>query len=120
MGVVVQIYYTEMYDEVKAVYPFENFLLTLYYIGYPDIESGESKEMMNFMAENGIPVLAILSGWWSESLRNDLEGSGIKVFVHTVNEEPEAKERLAQGVAGIYTDDILQVLITRWMKETRL
>lgn len=118
--VVVQIYYTEMYDEVKAVYPFENFLLTLYYIGYPDIESGESKEMMNFMAENGIPVLTIPSGWWSESLRNDLEGSGIKVFVHTVNEEPEAKERLAQGVAGIYTDDILQVLITSWMKETRL
>lgn len=33
--VIVQIYYKEMYDEVKAVYLFENISLTLYYIGYP-------------------------------------------------------------------------------------
>ena len=46
--VIVQIYYKEMYGEVRAVYPFENILLTLYYIGYPPEESGGGKGAEGF------------------------------------------------------------------------
>lgn len=114
--VIVQIYYQEMYDEVRAVYPFENILLTLYYIGYPDGKE-EIKELRDFMAENEIPVLTMPSGWWSADKQKALEGSGIKVFVHTVDDEEEAKARLSEGIGGIYTDNILPAVFTRWMKE---
>lgn len=113
--VIVQIYYKEMYDEVRAVYPFENMLLTLYYIGYPDRESGEINELRDFLAERRIPVLTLPSSWWTEDMKADMEDWDIKVFVHTVNEETEARTRLAEGVSGIYTDNILPVEFTEWL-----
>lgn len=117
--VIVQIYYKEMYDEVRAVYPFENILLTLYYIGYPLGEAGEAEALKDFMAGNGIPVLTMPSGWWSEEIEKDLADSGIKVFVHTVNDEAEARQRLTEGISGIYTDVILPAEFERWRQETK-
>ena len=117
--VIVQIYYKEMYDEVRAVYPFENILLTLYYIGYPLGEAGEAEALKDFMAGNGIPVLTMPSGWWSEEIEKDLADSGIKVFVHTVNDGAEARQRLTEGISGIYTDVILPAEFERWRQETK-
>ena len=100
--VIVQIYYKEMYDEVMKVYPFENLIWTLYYIGYPG-----KQEILDFMAEKEIPVLVMPSSWWNGQQEEDLKDSSIKVYVHTVNDEEEAWLRLQHGVSGIYSDDIL-------------
>ena len=100
--VIVQIYYKEMYDEVMKVYPFENLIWTLYYIGYPG-----KQEILDFMAEKEIPVLVMPSSWWYGQQEEDLKDSSIKVYVHTVNDEEEALLRLQHGVSGIYSDDIL-------------
>ena len=100
--VIVQIYYKEMYDEVMEVYPFENLIWTLYYIGYPG-----KQEILDFMAEKEIPVLVMPSSWWNVQQEEDLKDSSIKVYVHTVNDEEEALLRLQHGVSGIYSDDIL-------------
>lgn len=100
--VIVQIYYKEMYDEVMEVYPFENLIWTLYYIGYPG-----KQEILDFMAEKEIPVLVMPSSWWNGQQEEDLKDSSIKVYVHTVNDEEEALLRLQHGVSGIYSDDIL-------------
>lgn len=100
--VIVQIYYKEMYDEVMKVYPFENLIWTLYYIGYPG-----KQEILAFMAEKEIPVLVMPSSWWNGQQEEDLKDSSIKVYVHTVNDEEEALLRLQHGVSGIYSDDIL-------------
>ena len=100
--VIVQIYYKEMYDEVMEVYPFENLIWTLYYIGYPG-----KQEILAFMAEKEIPVLVMPSSWWNGQQEEDLKDSSIKVYVHTVNDEEEALLRLQHGVSGIYSDDIL-------------
>lgn len=115
--VIVQIYYQEMYDEVRAVYPFENMLLTLYYIGYPGGNPEEIEKIKSFMAEKEIPVLTMPSSWWTADRQKELEGSGIRVFVHTVDEVEEAKTRLSQGVDGIYTDNILPEEFAGWKKE---
>ncbi len=101
LRVIVQIYYKEMYDEVMSVYPFENLIWTLYYIGYP-----EKQEILDFMDEKEIPVLVMPSSWWDDQKQRDLENSGIKVYVHTVDDEEEARQRIEQGVSGIYSDDI--------------
>lgn len=111
--VIVQIYYKEMYDEVMAVYPFENLIWTLYYIGYPP----GGQEITDFMALKGIPVLVMPSSWWDDQKQSELENSEIKVYVHTVDQEEEARQRMDQGISGIYSDDILPKTINSWVKE---
>lgn len=107
--VIVQIYYREMYDEVTAVYPFKNWIWTLYYIGYQD-----SREILDFMTQKEIPVLVMPSNWWDGQKKEDLEEGGIRVYVHTVDDEEEARWRIEQGVSGIYTDDILPATVKQW------
>ena len=110
--VIVQIYYTDMYDEIAAVYPFENWIWTLYRIGWPG-----GREILDFMNEKNIPVLTVPSSLWDDQKRDELEGSGIKVYVHTVNDENEARLKIAQGVSGIYSDDIQNTMFRQWQKE---
>ena len=110
--VIVQIYYKDMYDEVMAVYPFENIIWTLYYIGYPD-----GQEILDFMEQSEIPVLVIPSSWWDASKKSDLENSTVRVYVHTVDDEEEARQRLEQGISGIYSDDILPTAVRQWQEE---
>lgn len=112
--VIVQIYYKEMYDEVMAVYPFENLIWTLYYIGYPD-----GQEILDFMEQKGISVLVMPSNWWDDKKQGDLENSDIKVYVHTVDDESEARQRMEQGISGIYSDDILLHTIKQYIKEIK-
>lgn len=113
--VIVQIYYKEMYDEVMAVYPFDNLIWTLYYIGYPG-----KQEILDFMSKKELPVLVMPSSWWDDCKRGDLEDSGIKLYVHTVNAEEEARLRLDQGISGIYSDDILPLAMKRWLQEKNI
>lgn len=109
--VIVQIYYKEMYDEVKSVYPFENLIWTLYYIGYP-----EKQEILDFMEQKDIPVLVMPSNWWDAQKQSDLGDSAVKVYVHTVNDEKEAIWRMEEGVDGIYSDFILPFTARQWIK----
>lgn len=112
--VIVQLYYKEMYDEVVSVYPFENFIWTLYYTGFPG-----GQEVSDFMKEHDIPVLVMPSDWWDEEKEAELKESGVKVYVHTVNDEEEAKERLAHGISGIYSDDILPETVRQWQEPSK-
>lgn len=109
--VVVQLYYPEMYEEVMAAYPFQNILLSLYYIGY----QGEEKTA-GFCREKGIPVLVMPSSWWNEDMRSELEDSGVKIYLHTVDDPDEASRLLNEGADGLYTDIFTPVSIEN-MKE---
>ncbi|MCM1216466.1 MAG: hypothetical protein NC331_12925 [Lachnospiraceae bacterium] len=109
--VIVQIYYREMYGEVMEVYPFENMIWTLYYTGYPD-----RQEVIDFMSQTEIPVLVMPSSWWYGTIQDDLENSGVKVYVHTVNDDEEARQRMEHGISGIYSDDILPKTVRQWQK----
>ena len=104
--VIVQIYYEKMYDEVRAVYPFQNWIWTLYYIGYPG-----KQEILDFMAQKEIPVLVMPYADWSGQKEEELKDSDIKVYVHTVNHEDEARWVMSRGVDGIYSDDILPATV---------
>lgn len=75
-----------------------------WYEKYPD-----KQEILDFMAQKEIPVLVMPYTWW-DSQKEDLEGSGIKVYVHTVNDE-EARRGMSQGVSDIYSDDILPAAV---------
>ena len=98
--VIVQLYYQDMYDEVNAVYPFKNYIFTLYMIGFPE----DSEELLRFMEEKNIGGLTMPSTTWNESIKETLgDHENFKVYVHTVNDRDEAV-RFLENVDGIYTD----------------
>lgn len=103
--VIVQLYYQEMYDEVNAVYPFENYLLTIYYTGYPE----DSASMLKFMEEKGIGVLTMPADTWAGTarIREELKDKKFKVYLHTVD-DPEAAMRYLKEVGGLYSDCITE------------
>lgn len=48
-----------------------------------------------------------------------MEDCDIKIFVHTVNDEAEARQRLTEGVSGIYSDVILPGEFEGWRQEVK-
>ncbi len=100
--VVVQIYYEDMYDEVEKVYPFRNYIYTLYYIGF---SSGD--EVGSFCQEKGIPVLVMPYTWVNQDICQSLQDYPLQLYVHTVNEETDARNMAGFHVDGIYSDVIL-------------
>ncbi len=106
--VIVQIYYPAMYEEVMAVYPFQNIILTLYYIGYAG-----GKETAGFCQEKGIPVLVMPYTWWNSGILEELADYDVKVYLHTVDDEDEAASLFEQGADGIYTDNITPEIIKK-------
>lgn len=100
---IVQLYYEDMYEEVMQVYPFKNFLYTLYVIGWP---GGES--VGRFCEEKEIPVLVIPYTWITNGMLQELEPyPWIKIYPHTLYDLEEAQRMLSLPlVDGIYTANI--------------
>lgn len=108
--IVVQLYYEEMYDLVESVYHFQNYLYTLYYIGYPGAES-----VGNFCEKNGIPVVVMPYTWMDDSICPDLQARSLRVYVHTVTDMEEVQPLLRQKIDGIYTEQFLPVQMRQWL-----
>ena len=111
---IVQLYYEDMYDEVESVYSFQNYIYTLYYIGFPGGETVGS-----FCEEKAIPVLVMPYTWLSETIMRELEPYPIKLYVHTVDEEEDAYNAASFGVDGIYSDQILPKQMRKILKESK-
>lgn len=99
--VIVQIYNKDMYETVKNVYPFENFIFTLYQTADPDYE-----DIAAFCAENGIGVLTIASERFSPTVAQIFHKRGVKVYVHTINRADTMAIMTGYGADGFYSDYI--------------
>lgn len=99
--VVVQIYNTEMLDTVKQIYPFTNWIYTLYQTPNPNYD-----EIAAFCANNGIDVVTINYEAVKKENVQKLTAKGIRVYAHTVNRMLDFKMMLEAGCYGIYTDYI--------------
>lgn len=100
--VIVQLYYEDMYEEVMQVYPFKNFLYTLYVIGWP---GGAS--VGDFCKEKGIPVLVLPYTWITDKMLQELEPyPELKIYPHTVYDPEEAQRMLSLSMDGIYSANI--------------
>lgn len=110
--VIVQLYYEDMYDEVEAVYSFQNYIYTLYYIGFP---GGEA--VGNFCEEKGIPILVMPYTWLSGEIMQELEPYQIKLYVHTVNDLQVMDDIAAFHVDGVYSDQILPEQVKEFLDD---
>ncbi len=99
--IVVQIYDTEMLNTVKQIYPFTNWIYTLYQTPNPNYD-----EIAVFCANNGVDVVTINYEVVKKENVQKLTAKGIRVYAHTVNRMLDFKMMLEAGCSGIYTDYI--------------
>ena len=102
---IVQLYSPEMQDTVEAVYPFDHYLLTLYQTPF----YGEADVLLPYVLacrERGIEGIVMWHFLYTADLLSVLEDSGIRIWLHTVNDAAQAKRYLAEGAWGIFSDRI--------------
>ena len=99
--IIPQIYSKDMLSWVKEIYPFENWIFTLYLMTNPNYA-----EIADFCAANGITTVTLQTDRATTENIAKLKAKGLKVYAHTVNRYQSFAELLAAGVDGIYTDRI--------------
>lgn len=104
--VIVQIYNEEMYETVKDVYDFNNYIFTMYMRFYDDDWLGAATEVCRFCVNNGIETITIGTNRISPQMKAIADRYGRKVYVHTVNDTETAEKYFEMGVIGIYTDSL--------------
>lgn len=99
---VIQIYNNDMYTAVESVGHYDNYIYTLYQKGINTLD-----DTVEFCKKNDITVVTMPYNWWTEEINGNLHENGLKVYLHTINDENEVRSYIKNGVDGIYTDFVL-------------
>lgn len=102
---IVQFYNEEMYYSIRNLYDFNAYIFTLYMRW--DSSYDQYTEIVRWCAANDIHNITM----WADSSKNEgiLDYSkmyDMNIYVHTVNDDEEARALLYDGVKGIYTDTV--------------
>lgn len=101
--IVIQIYSSNMHRALDNLYPFPHYIYTLYNEGFGKTEDA-FREKAAFCRQQGIGGLTMPENWWDPAYAAVAREYGVRVYVHTVNDLAAAKQFLAGGVDGVYTD----------------
>lgn len=102
--IIPQLYKKSDYKKVKSVYPYKNYIFTMYkLIKTTPIESCVNG-VIKFCKKNGISVLTIEKAKVTSEIVEKANAAGIKVATHTVNDYSEYEYFKNMGVDIIYTD----------------
>lgn len=97
---IIQFYSEQNYYDIQAIYPFKNYIYSLYAERMKDFTS-----VTNFCVANDIPVVLMKSSWVKdETTLNIFNENNIKVYVYTLNNLTKIFERKNQGVYGFVSD----------------
>lgn len=98
---IIQLYTREGYSDMKEIYPFKNYLYTLYVSNDKDFNG-----IAAFCLDNNIHVVTMPVGW-AASAEKELEvfkDQNIHVYVHTVNDMQTVIDMNDKGIVGFYSD----------------
>lgn len=99
---IVQIYRQNMYEMVNGIYPFPNYIYTLYQEDFGG-EEDKMLEYAQFCMLHDIDVITMKAKYYQDGLSDICDRYDLRIFVHTVNEEDEIRAFREKGV-GVYTD----------------
>lgn len=102
----VQVYSERHFVIVNSIHPFKHYIYTLYQDSFEGTEK-DFRKRVAFAAENGIEAITIKVKEWNPEWISAADESGIKVYVHTVNDPDQAARLLEQGVSAVYSDSLL-------------
>lgn len=101
--VIVQIYRGKDYYQMEKIYPFYNYIFTLY--KGENAYRNQYGKVADFCNNHGISVVTMPAKWIEDQADiKELTENDIRVYVHTVNEYEQAVKMLEFGVNGIYSD----------------
>lgn len=96
--IIPQFYTKRMLDYVMNVYPFKSVIFTLYQI----VWNGE--DIAKFCVRSGVKFITFSGGEDDSEVIDLWKNLGIKVAVHTINEDEIAETLFSEGVDMLYTD----------------
>lgn len=99
---VVQLYTYEMYDIIEEIYPFPEYILTLYQMDQPSVEDFVAH--CRFCKNRGIDTITMRQGWVRQQFAGIADRYEINMYVHTVNSMDRVEDLQELGVKGFYTD----------------
>ena len=92
-------YVSYIYSEYRNIYPFKNYVYTLYHYVSPIYE-----EILGFCLENKIPVVAMQEDRITEERVKYFNDWNVDVLAYTINDANTEEAFREFGVKGIYTD----------------
>ncbi|MFI3252803.1 MAG: phosphatidylinositol-specific phospholipase C/glycerophosphodiester phosphodiesterase family protein [Eubacteriales bacterium] len=105
--IIVQIYQEEMLLLINEIYPFSNWIFTLYQIEDPDIE-----QIATFCQDNAIDVVTMPYNTITLEKSTILQEQGLKVYTHSLNRLWDVMYAQYAGIDGIYSDILTQEDLT--------
>ena len=103
-SIIVQVYNEAMYDMAKEIYPFEQWIFTMYQRWGGEVDTFD--DLARFCANEGIDVITMSYSFHAPEIVEIAEIYDIKIYLHTVNDVEEAQQYMDEGVLGVYTDAI--------------
>ena len=100
---VIQVYSPLMFRVVDHLGHFPHYIYTFYAEGFNGTEEA-LRERLPFCRKNGIEGVTMWSWLWRPSYAVIAENSGVRCYVHTVNDRETAEALLQSGVSAVYTD----------------
>lgn len=119
--VIPQIYYEKHFEELDKIYPFENYIYTL----YKNYTNTTAKEVVEFAQKNEINVIvtnligdqALITAEVKRLIENDrMTKEEMGVFLHTINNLDDTVKYIEEGYKGVFTDHLNQDLVWDGMK----
>ena len=101
---IVEVYNYDMFNAVKKIYPFKEYMMILYKAYKQAPSTSKMKSLAKYCKENGIKTIAMNYKWWKSSYAPILESYGIESALHTVNDASDAEDFFEDGVTALFTD----------------
>lgn len=98
--IVPQLYQADNYAAVKGVYPFNQYIYTLY------MNKDSDEQVIRDMTAQGIRIAVVDENRYSPEFVKALKDEGIYTYVNTINDLERIKSLRASGVQGVMTDFI--------------
>jgi len=98
---IIQNYHNDFKHWVDSIYPFQNWVYTLYMLPEPQIDP---EEIVRYCEAENIPVITMWTDWINEDWLSLTEPRNMKIYVHTENDVDAANQLIQHGASGIYTD----------------
>lgn len=109
---IVQIYNEMMYDTVKQVYPFSEYIFTLYMRWGGQLD--EFENICRWCTVHNVKNITMWNFFYNERIKAIASKYNIDIYVHTENNPLAGKNYLINGVRGLYTDDLTEDMLNEY------
>jgi glycerophosphoryl diester phosphodiesterase len=105
--IIPQLYEEDNFEAVSGVYPFKQYIYTLY------MNNDSMDEVVDFASRNGIGVVVMDENKYSPAFVDALRKKGIYTYINTINDVGQIRRYMNAGVRGVMTDFVVPADLRR-------